>query len=79
MGNDQRPGIVNVETKRGLQLSERLLSNQALRHQSLTEVLREIQEDLTTTVTGRIDVNERVDVHGLESGVAKKARQAGDQ
>src|SRR5262245_5248091 len=76
MGNDQRPGIVNVETKRSLQLSERLLSNQAVRDPPLTQVLREIQENVTTTVPGWIHVNERVDAHVLEPGVAKQARQA---
>src|SRR5262245_34207771 len=76
MGNDQRPGIVNVATKRRLQLSERLLSNQAVRDRPLTQVLREIQENVTATVPGWINVNERVDVHVLERGVAKQARQA---
>lgn len=63
--NNERTRILDVMPKSVLQLHEFGLSGKFLRQDSLTEVLCKLQENATSRMPGRIDVEDRVyaDVH----------------
>jgi len=65
--------VVEVTLESGLQIRELALSDQLLGEDPLAQVLCEIQQDATTTMARRVDVNERVYPDVNEAGVAKEA------
>jgi hypothetical protein len=73
--HDERFWILDMASQRFLEIRILPFGDEVLCEDAFSQILGEIQQQMATNVARRMDVNNRVDAHILETSVAKQTRQ----